>query len=724
MIEVLDNPIPVDYVFYLLLVLVLFYIMRLKSASLYPFIATWWLGSVMYALILNQVKLPATVNPWTFSVVTTTLILLVPGLLGHSTELENAQLVASNKVIGVCNMLNIWSVVLGNLLVGGSVTYYLKLGEPLVVFIVEIIVYGKQSLTFKHAKNGMISIILLTVFYFTSINLTPMKVRTAYFFSYSTIIVVISIISVSIKVVLGAKRNNSDDNACNCQGYTLFLFRSSFGFKFIVGFTILALFIDQGLVSAMVSVLPALIIIAVTQNLYNYASVVVNLRKFAGEYVNGKIVKRTLVLVALTLNARYLESYSDVLITGEVVTVGNDVTISAAAGDLTGTNTSSSDSDNAIVAADSGIATPNREQIVIFGAIGRHNFGDLLMAEVFTKNLGNFCDTSGYDVYYADVLPRDMREYGGRDVRGITEFMNSTEKTHVVHVGGETSGCDLSCATTMIQPDINLPALKTHEWKRFSVNPNILGYIIGKYFFKNPGSFVANTIGGSSQKADDILQDFEFVSTRDFPGVKYKFAPDSVVTIKEVLEDRIKARKPIFSNYVSVQFRSGENVDEITKQLVMLVKETNRGIVFFRAGAATHHDSLKPYQTVLENMRAQGLSNNIHIFSGLDIWDITSLIAYSELSIGTSLHVRIIAFAFSVPRVTFSPQAKHIIMIQHWDFGAMSCNIGAVAVQQIYQTSKSTMECGEYRNEAHSTKAVAMYKDVFKDMILKMNVCT
>ena len=708
----LDSAIPREYVYYLFLCFVLLYIMRLRSASLYSFIATWWLGSIMYALILNQVKLPATVNPWTFSVVTTTLILLVPALLGHSTELENAQL--SNKVIGVCNMLNIWSVVLGNLLVGGSVTYYLKLGEPLVVFIVEIIVYGKKSINYKHAKNGLISMVLLIVFYFTSVNLTPTNVQTAYFLSYGTIVVVISIITVAIKVVLGAKRNDIEDTACS-QGYTLFLFRSYFGFKSIIVFTFLALVMDPSVGTAILSVLPTLIVLAVAQNLYNYASVVVNLRRLAGEYVNGKIIKRTLVLIALTLNSRNLESHRTILAAASGNLESHRTILAAAPGNL--------ESRRTILAAASGNATANREQIVLFGAIGRHNFGDLLMAEVFTENLRNFCDASGHDIFYADVLPRDMREYGGRDVRGITEFMSSAVTTHVVHVGGQTGDCDLSSAIIMIHPDQNLPALKTKEWKRFSANTSKLGYILDKSFFENPGSFVANTFGGSSIRADEILQNFEFVSTRRFGSKLYTFAPDSVITIKEILEDKIKAHKPIFSNYVSVQFRHSENVAEITKQLVRLVNETNYGIVFFRAGAAPHHDSLKPYQTVLENMRAQGFSNNIHVFQGLDIWDITALIAYAELSIGTSLHHRIVAFAFSVPRVTFSPKNKLIRMIQNWDFGAMSCSIGAVTVRQIYQTSKATMECAEYRNEAHSAKAVAMYKDVFRDMIKTLNIC-
>ena len=102
-----------------------------------------------------------------------------------------------------------------------------------------------------------------------------------------------------------------------------------------------------------------------------------------------------------------------------------------------------------------------------------------------------------------------------------------------------------------------------------------------------PGSFVANTIGGFSKQADEILSSFDFVSTRDFPGSeKKKFAPDSVIMIKHLFKDKIAAHKPEFSNYIAVQFRQGENVNVISEQLVQLIKKTNLSVVFFRAGAA------------------------------------------------------------------------------------------------------------------------------------------
>ena len=687
---------------YILCILILFlFVVSIKGfPHLYVFVLVWWGGSVMYALILNHITLSVDANPWTLSIVTTNAILLVPFLIGYSTDLHETTSTSTNKVIGFCNMLNIWSVVLGNLLIGGSITYYLKLTEPLVVLIVEILVHGWKSITSKHAKNGIISISLLIIFYMIAHYLTPGNSKTNPL-PFGLVIGVISIVSVAIKVVLGAK--HGEDPSFD-SGYSLFLYRSVVGFKWLIGFSILAVIADPNVLYNLIS-LPAFILIIISQNLYNYASVEVNVKNLAGVYVNGKIIKRVIVLMALTLSARQsIDMQTRIIV--ETQNNGSVVDVAHRNGSVVKV-----------------AHNQENERIILFGAIGRHNFGDLLMVEVFESNLKDFCDISGYDVFFADILPRNMTIYGGREVAGITSFMNSTVKTNVVHVGGETSSCSIPCALRMIRPNKDLSELKTLQWISFQ-NKSPLAYIVSKSFFRNAGSFVTNTIGGSSQQANIILAGFDFASSRDFPSTEHRiFAPDSVITIKENFEDKIKANKPAYTNYVAVQFRQSENVELITEQLVMIVENLHCGVVFFRAGAAQGHDLLAPYQKIQNEMIDRGFRSNIHIFEGLDIWDISSLIAHSELVIATSLHVRIIAFAFSIPRTTFSPTQKHNSMINHWDFGALNCTIGATDTSHIYETAIATLNCSAFQNEDYSLRATQMYKTVFKTMIATMEIC-
>ena len=625
-----------------------------------------------YSVLINTIKLPSdNDDPWTFSIVATTFILLLPSIVGLASTVDNDSLL-SNKIIALCNVLNIWCVILGTLLIGGSATYYLKLTEPLVVIFLEILMNGRNTLTFKHASNGIISVILLIVFDFASRHCKTKKFDGKLLMS-NFIIGAISIISVAIKVVLGAKR--VDEKRPPGRGYGLFLSRSSTGFKYIICFSLFAIFIHPPVLENVIGLLPALVMMAITQNIYNYASVEVNDQSLAGEYVNGKIIKRIIVLLALF---------------GQSVFSRNP-----------------------------------KERIVLFGAIGRHNFGDLLMAEVFEKNLMNTCNINKFDVFFADILPRNMTTYGGREVAGITSFMNDTTKTHVVHVGGETGRCNIKCALRMFDPNPNLSERHTPEWKKFE-NTSKIAYIVKKSMFRNPGSFITNTIGGYSKQADEILEDFDFISTRDYPGTKMKtFAPDSVITIKKIFENKVLAHKQTnFSRkYIAVQFRSrGKQTAEIVHELLELVNTTNYGVVFFRAGSV--HDTLDSYEMIQKKLADVGFKNNIHVFRGLDIWDITSIIANSELVIGTSLHVRIIAFAFAIPRVTFSAGSKHKSMINSWDYGAIECKIKAVKVDQIFETALQTMACDAFQTEKYGDLAIEMYMEMFHKMIHTMGICS
>jgi len=164
-------------------------------------------------------------------------------------------------------------------------------------------------------------------------------------------------------------------------------------------------------------------------------------------------------------------------------------------------------------------------------------------------------------------------------------------------------------------------------------------------------------------------------------------------------------------------------ITAIAKQLVKLIKVTNLRVVFFRAGAALGHDSITEYVHVRDKMAVQGVKNKTEIFTGLNIWDITSLIANAELVIGTSLHVRVIAFAYSVPRVTFNAGGKHLAMVKYWDFGAIACNMEVTEATGIFKMALKTMRCKEFKNEKHSHMAEKKYMEMFARMIEKMGIC-
>src|SRR5574340_550560 len=69
------------------------------------------------------------------------------------------------------------------------------------------------------------------------------------------------------------------------------------------------------------------------------------------------------------------------------------------------------------------------------------------------------------------------------------------------------------------------------------------------------------------------------------------------------------------------------------------------GAVFFRAGAAPWHDDLPALR------RAAAMMRSACVFESLDLWELCALIAASRAYCGSSLHGRIVALAFGVPRI-------------------------------------------------------------------------
>jgi hypothetical protein len=79
------------------------------------------------------------------------------------------------------------------------------------------------------------------------------------------------------------------------------------------------------------------------------------------------------------------------------------------------------------------------------------------------------------------------------------------------------------------------------------------------------------------------------------------------------------------------------------------------GVVLLRAGAAPWHDDLDCYRRLAARVRCA----SIRLFGSLNIWDICALIASSRVYCGSSLHGRIVAMSFGLPRVNLVRSEQH-----------------------------------------------------------------
>jgi hypothetical protein len=207
-----------------------------------------------------------------------------------------------------------------------------------------------------------------------------------------------------------------------------------------------------------------------------------------------------------------------------------------------------------------------------------------------------------------------------------------------------------------------------------------LGYLLPKSLFKNPGVFSTSPIGGVGETAKQILTEFDYVGIRDAHSMidsEYHYVPDCVVMIKELFDKEIQIRnreKPIselqdsLGEYIAVQINSGlleKSALYFEELLTTLSETTDLPIVFFCAGIAPQHDNLTTYVDTFTNF-PPGM---IWHFDDYNIWNICNVIANAKLVISTSLHVQIVASAYSVPRFLVGGCRKVAAFSNEWDTG-------------------------------------------------------
>ncbi|MDD5471012.1 MAG: polysaccharide pyruvyl transferase family protein [Sideroxydans sp.] len=322
--------------------------------------------------------------------------------------------------------------------------------------------------------------------------------------------------------------------------------------------------------------------------------------------------------------------------------------------------------------------------IILFGAFDRHNFGDLLFPHIAATLLG------ADDLIFAGLAERDMRGYGGHQVMALSKLAEELEgrQVKIIHVGGELLTCDTWEAAVMLLPpdevQQTLARFNKHpeeklEWARRQLElSTLVPYTLPPHLFQRETRSIYLAVGGVELSERDIAMQTEVsahlkaataVSVRDKrtlallrqDGIQASLIPDPAVMVAELFSKDIdhhaqegevaQMRSTFPQGYIAVQFSADFGDDatlvKIAAQLDQLAISTGYGVVFFRAGAAPWHDDLLSYKRVLAHMRTR----SVHILASLYLWDICALIANSRAYCGSSLHGRIVAMAYALPRI-------------------------------------------------------------------------
>ncbi|MCX5542791.1 polysaccharide pyruvyl transferase family protein [Paraburkholderia sp. CNPSo 3076] len=350
---------------------------------------------------------------------------------------------------------------------------------------------------------------------------------------------------------------------------------------------------------------------------------------------------------------------------------------------------------------------------VIFGAFDRHNFGDLLIARVMARMLRR------RELLFAGLAARDPHGDGGPATVALARIATFARgrSVNVIHAGGELLTCNAWEAAVMLAPPRRVPALIADEdtwlrdgraWAHQHVGvASLAPYVLSKSAL--PGVRVKhlsfNAVGGvdldarNAQLGADVLaalQSADAVSVRDRQtqtllaqrGIEARLIPDPATLTAALFGTAIRrhaatlalrdVRQAFPHGYAAVQFSAdfGDDatLDTLAAQLELTACGHGLGIVLFRAGAAPWHDDLAVYQRLAARLCAA----HVRVFASLNVWDICALIAGSRIYCGSSLHGRIVAMAYALPRVNISHPdhsfagSKHAAYMRTWEAAGLT----------------------------------------------------
>jgi hypothetical protein len=262
------------------------------------------------------------------------------------------------------------------------------------------------------------------------------------------------------------------------------------------------------------------------------------------------------------------------------------------------------------------------------------------------------------------------------------------QPVNLIHVGGEILTCDSwDAAVMLLEPEESqstIAYLERHdrlrgEWVRRTLGTCALApYVVSQRAYPGLIRVVHAGVGGvaldraAPALRREVLSDLDSadaVGVRDSrtqtllagAGIAARLVPDPAVMVATLFGDKIRGRaghgavgamlRAFPNGYLAVQFSADFGDDatltQIAAQLDAVTAAQPCGVALFRAGAAPWHDDLACLGKAAARMR----NGSARVFESVDLWDICALIAHSRGYCGSSLHGRIVAMAFALPRV-------------------------------------------------------------------------
>lgn len=311
---------------------------------------------------------------------------------------------------------------------------------------------------------------------------------------------------------------------------------------------------------------------------------------------------------------------------------------------------------------------------ILFGAFERHNFGDLLMGFAFEKLL----QQKGIRTIHASILENDLTAWGGTRVHSIFRLLASGLETSIpiLHVGGETASCSfmeaLACDSPaplpfhlkdVVSSDVHqqlgtdrpFPYLTPTEEridKELKRWENRLFYGIGLTQLADDSAQNEHLKASLTAARMIGFRDAHSLSNAKSLGVdQTTYAPDIVLSISRLMPVANPGNPP----YLLLHFNGGylqRHAAALIQSLSQIAGGFAGGLKIGLAGTANYHDSLEGLYRFKQ--LADESSVPVEVLPSVDIFTICQQIASAAAVVSTSLHYRIVARSYGVPRLTMN----------------------------------------------------------------------
>lgn len=375
---------------------------------------------------------------------------------------------------------------------------------------------------------------------------------------------------------------------------------------------------------------------------------------------------------------------------------------------------------------------PVRPRVLCVGAYERDNFGDLLFQLITAEYLKDA------DVAFAAPFAADMAALTGEQIPAFGPLLATERFDAIWTVGGEvgatTVGFAHKAALGAEEHDVYKAASPAERRRILAEHmgpiPVESPYLprASSYPLNRTAATVVNSIGAAAVAAlppvreaavTGILREATFLSVRDrmasemlaAAGIAHSLEPDLVHTIA-LTRPRTAPR----GDYVLFQIADNRlkrfPLDDVVAAIVRSRVMTEHPVRLFLAGTAPLHDSVETYERIVAGVRAADPARRIEISTTRDPWDRVDEIAGAYAWAGSSLHGRIVAAAYGVPRVSIAKR-KLDEYAQTWDpdmpWGITPATLDSALMKAVRQVERGKDAVGEeLARRAHENMLAAV----------------